>query len=47
MENGVKVTKEFLLEMARYAGTIVVGGFCIWLVVFGVFFLTRTSPRNA
>jgi len=47
MENGVKVTKEFFLEIARYAGTVVVGGFCIWLVVFGVFFLARTSPRNA
>jgi hypothetical protein len=47
MLNGIKVTKEFFLEIARYAGTIVVGGFCIWLVLFGVIFLTRTSPRDA
>jgi hypothetical protein len=47
MENGFKRTMEIFLEIARYAGAVVVGGVCLWLVVFGVIFLTRTSPRDA
>jgi len=45
MEDGKKMMKEFFLEIARYAGAIVVGGFCIWLVVYGVIFLSHSRPR--
>ncbi len=47
MKDAKKMIKEFFLEIGRYAGAIVVGGLCMWLVVYGVIFLTRTSPRDA
>jgi hypothetical protein len=45
LEDGRKMMKEFFLELVRYAGAIVVGGFCMWLVVYGVIFLTLSRPR--
>ena len=45
MEDGKKRVKEFFLEIARYAGTIVVGGFCLWLVIYGVIFLDHRRPK--
>jgi nitrate reductase gamma subunit len=45
MKDGKKMMKEFFLEIARYAGAIVVGGICMWLVVYGVIFLTLRRPK--
>jgi hypothetical protein len=46
MEDGKNTIKEFFLEIARYAGAVVVCGFCLWLVVYGVTFLTHDCSRN-
>jgi hypothetical protein len=46
MKDGKKMMKEFILEIARYAGAIVVGGFCMWLVIYSVIFLAHRRPRT-
>ena len=45
-ERRKKMMKEFILEIARYAGAIVVGGFCMWLVIYSVIFLAHRRPRT-
>ena len=45
MKDGKKIMKEFFLEIVRYAGAVVVGGLCMWLVVYGVIFFTLRRPR--